>query len=271
MRTFIRRAFGLLALVLGLLSLAACHTTGGGGTPTYLIRVERGDTLASIAVKYDTTWDKVAKLNNLSPGDAPKIGSVIRVQPGPGGLVADDGTGARRKAGKAGGAKRGAGGDEEFSEADFPDVEREGEGGGKHGFFYGGSGTAGLEWPLLGELSSGYGMRHGRFHHGVDIRAKKGTTVLAAGTGVVEFAGRQNGYGKVIIIRHNSLKTVYAHLDDINVNVGDKVTHATTIGATGLSGNSTGPHLHFEIRNLKDQSIDPMSVMKKNKMLTARR
>jgi murein DD-endopeptidase MepM/ murein hydrolase activator NlpD len=271
MRTFILRAFGLLTLVLGLLPLAGCHTTGGAGTPTYLIRVERGDTLASIAVKYDTTWDKVAKLNNLSPGDAPKIGSVIRVQPGPGGLVADASAPARRKAGKPVAGKRDGGGDD-FAEADFPDVERDGEGGGKHGLLFGGSSaTAGLDWPLVGELSSGYGMRHGRFHHGVDIRAKKGTTVLAAGTGVVEFAGKQNGYGKVIIVRHNTLKTVYAHLDDINVSVGDKVTHATVIGATGLSGNSTGPHLHFEVRNLKDQSIDPMSVMKKNKQLTARR
>jgi murein DD-endopeptidase MepM/ murein hydrolase activator NlpD len=240
-----------------LLALVGCKTTGSA--PIYLIKVEKGDTLASIAVKYDTTWDAISKLNNLK--GAPRVGQVLRVAPGPGGLVA--GAGRASAEGNA----------DLASEDEFPDVQRA-DAGGKHGLFFGGgagpggkTGTA-LDWPLYGEISSPYGQRNGKFHHGIDIRVKKGTTVLAAGTGVVEFAGNQHGYGKVLIIRHASCKSVYAHLNSIDVQVGDHVTHATPVAETGVSGNSTGPHLHFEIRTLKDQSVDPLSVLSKEKLVS---
>jgi len=270
--------------------LLACKTMGGSGVPTYLVEIERGDTLASVAAKYDTSWDRIAKLNGISANTAPKVGTVLRVQPGPGGYVAQAPAtvASHRSAGvftqpvAAGTPAAGVSGsaaananltDNNIQEENFPDIasaaeEKRGRG----GLLYG-SGSNGnqLEWPLYGEVSSPYGMRHGRFHHGIDIRARKGTTVLAAGPGVVEFAGKQNGYGRVIIIRHKTLKTVYAHLSSVNVNIGQKVGHGTTIGETGLSGNSTGPHLHFEIRNLKDQSLDPLGVMDKGKLMAASR
>lgn len=265
----------LLAILLLCLS-AACKTTARA--PVYLIKVEKGDTLASIAMKYDTTWEKIAKLNDLIQGQSPKVGTVLRVSPGPGGLVADDqggflysGVRSKKPSNVAGRLPQNTKARQNIAESedDFPDLPRAGgQGSGRGGFFFGGAAReSGLEWPLYGELSSLYGSRHGRFHHGIDIRAKKGTTVLAAGIGTVEFAGRQNGYGKVVIIKHKGVKTVYAHLSSIDVDVGQSVNRSTVVGETGLSGNSTGPHLHFEIRTLQDQSVDPLSVLEKDKLI----
>lgn len=272
-----------LGLVFGLASLfAGCQSTSA---PTYLLKIERGDTLASIAAKYDTNWQDIAKLNGLQPGTAPEVGSVIKVVPGPGGWSAGSGMLAGGKAPNAKSAigtsppppptvARGtpdsllAGAEEEF-----PDIERAPASQGStsnKGILFGSSG-ADLDWPIYGELSSGYGSRGRHFHHGVDIRARKGTKILAAGRGVVEFSGRQNGYGRMVVVRHGNLKTVYAHLASISVHPGDAVTRVTEIGSTGTTGNATGPHLHFEIRNARNQSIDPVTVIAKEKLLISSR
>ncbi len=280
------------ALLFTATTLAGCRTTNAGKPPVYLIRVDAGDTLASIAVKYDTTWERIAALNNLSQGRAPKVGAVIRVEPGPGGIVAksEGGLFARSvparlpkhvKAPGGGNANNNNNNDAEFQEEDLPSTSaakaapEAGQAPKKGGLFFGGGGgsasnSSGLEWPLFGEVSSRYGQRGRKFHHGIDIRAKKGSQILAAGVGVVEFSGDQHGYGHVVIIRHaNKLRTLYGHLSSIDVNVGDKVNHGTEIGSVGTSGNSSGPHLHFEIRNDKNQSIDPLTVMEKDKLLSS--
>jgi murein DD-endopeptidase MepM/ murein hydrolase activator NlpD len=88
------------------------------------------------------------------------------------------------------------------------------------------------------------------------------------GEGVVEFAGWQNGYGKVLEVRHgNERTTVYAHLSAMNVKKGDHVTQGQHIGAVGNTGWSTGPHLHFEFR-LKGMYQDPLQVAKAAESLT---
>jgi len=104
-------------------------------------------------------------------------------------------------------------------------------------------------------ISSGYAMRihpisHSwRQHNGVDFAAPIGTPVRAVGDGVVEFAGTQNGYGNIVILKHRSTQeTVYAHLSRIDVKVGQRVTQSQFIGAVGMTGWATGPHLHFEFR-----------------------
>ncbi|MCA1901770.1 MAG: M23 family metallopeptidase, partial [Candidatus Hydrogenedens sp.] len=75
------------------------------------------------------------------------------------------------------------------------------------------------------------------------------TQVISAGKGVVTFAGRDGDYGNVVIIDHGEgIKTVYAHLSKISVDVGQKIEKGQVIGAVGSSGRSTGPHLHFEVR-----------------------
>ena len=107
---------------------------------------------------------------------------------------------------------------------------------------------AGLIWPVRGPISSGFGMRWGRMHEGVDISAGTGTPIRAAKSGTVTFAGTMSGYGNVIIISHGGgFTTLYAHQSRLAVS-GGSVSQGGVIGYVGSTGHSTGPHLHFETR-----------------------
>lgn len=104
-------------------------------------------------------------------------------------------------------------------------------------------------WPAQGTISSGFGMRHGRMHEGLDITKDRGKDIRASANGVVEYAGYRKGYGKTIIINHGSgFKTLYAHNSKIYVTRGKRVKGGAIIAQMGSSGKSTGIHLHFEIR-----------------------
>lgn len=104
-------------------------------------------------------------------------------------------------------------------------------------------------------VSSGFAMRFHpilqrmRAHKGIDYAAPTGTPVRNVGDGVVSFAGRQGGYGNVVIVRHHAgRETLYAHLSRIDVRQGQRVEQGARIGAVGATGWATGPHLHFEFR-----------------------
>ena len=103
-------------------------------------------------------------------------------------------------------------------------------------------------------------MRTWRQHNGIDYGAPSGTAVRTVGDGVVEFAGRQGGYGNVVKVRHsNDRTTVYAHLSRIDVRQGARVEQGATIGAVGATGWATGPHLHFEFI-VKGDHVNPIVV-----------
>jgi murein DD-endopeptidase MepM/ murein hydrolase activator NlpD len=88
-----------------------------------------------------------------------------------------------------------------------------------------------------------------RFHSGIDIAAPSGTPVVATGSGTVVLAGWNGGYGKTIVIQHNDTQqTLYGHLSEVSVQPGQTIERGTVIGLVGSTGNSTGPHLHFESR-----------------------
>ncbi|MGZ5181892.1 MAG: peptidoglycan DD-metalloendopeptidase family protein [Ramlibacter sp.] len=107
-----------------------------------------------------------------------------------------------------------------------------------------------------------------RAHTGVDYGAPSGTPVRTVGDGVVDFAGVQNGYGNVVMVRHNaSDTTVYAHLSRIDVRVGQAVSQGQRIGAVGATGWATGPHLHFEFR-VNGSFHDPMEVARRSQGTT---
>jgi murein DD-endopeptidase MepM/ murein hydrolase activator NlpD len=107
---------------------------------------------------------------------------------------------------------------------------------------------AGLIWPVRGPVTSGFGMRWGRMHQGIDISAGSGTAIRAAKAGTVTFAGTMSGYGNVITIAHaGGLTTLYAHQSRLAVT-GGSVSQGQVIGYVGSTGHSTGPHLHFETR-----------------------
>ena len=108
-----------------------------------------------------------------------------------------------------------------------------------------------LIWPTKGTLTSGFGKRNGRKHEGIDIAAPKGTPIYAAAAGKVVFSGwGPTGYGKMVIIKHrNHLSTVYAHNSRLLVKKEKQVKQGEKIALMGSTGRSTGPHLHFEVRN----------------------
>jgi murein DD-endopeptidase MepM/ murein hydrolase activator NlpD len=123
-------------------------------------------------------------------------------------------------------------------------------------------------------VTSGFSMRmhpilqKWRAHLGVDYGAPMGTPVRVVSDGIVEFAGIQNGYGNVIVIRHtNERTTLYGHLSRINVRLGQRVEQGQAIGLVGMTGWATGPHLHFEFK-VKGQQLDPMTMAKGSESLT---
>ena len=110
-------------------------------------------------------------------------------------------------------------------------------------------------WPVMGPITSSFGEREdpfngeGAFHSGVDISATFGTPVHAAADGDVKTASMENGYGREIVLDHgNGIETIYGHLSGFAVTAGQQVREGQVIGYVGMSGRSTGPHLHYEVR-----------------------
>ncbi|MDO5641567.1 MAG: DUF5930 domain-containing protein [Paracoccus sp. (in: a-proteobacteria)] len=121
-----------------------------------------------------------------------------------------------------------------------------------------------LDMPVKSAFryTSGFGPRWGRQHRGIDLAAASGTPILATGDGVVKFAGRQSGYGNLIIIEHAlGTETRYAHLSQIRVKAGQRVSRGSQIGDMGNTGRSTGTHLHYEVR-VNGEAVNPMSFIK---------
>ncbi|WP_242396332.1 peptidoglycan DD-metalloendopeptidase family protein, partial [Anaeromyxobacter oryzisoli] len=106
-----------------------------------------------------------------------------------------------------------------------------------------------LAWPLRGVLYGRFGVRAGQRHDGIDIAAPEGTEVDAAADGTVIYAGAQAGYGDIVILRHDDgLLTLYAHASAVLVREGDHVRRGEPVARVGQTGRTTGPHLHFEVR-----------------------
>ena len=123
--------------------------------------------------------------------------------------------------------------------------------------------------PLKGEVSSSFGARESKYqnvtgyHTGIDIAAEKGTPINASMEGIVELVSSKGDYGKHVKIRCNNVTTVYAHCTQIFVKQGQIVARGEKIATVGSTGNSTGPHLHFEIR-VDDRYVDPGKVINFN-------
>jgi len=123
-------------------------------------------------------------------------------------------------------------------------------------------------WPVLGRITDGFGERldpfsgEGAFHTGVDVGADYGAPVHVTADGMVLDAGQHSGYGRVVVVDHGfGLTTWYAHLSSYAVIAGTRVKRGEVIGYTGISGRSTGPHVHYEVR-MNNAPVNPRHYMK---------
>lgn len=281
--------FAVLVAALGFLaSLTGCFTTGYRDGVVYQVKVENGDTLASLARQFDTDWKAIARMNGLSGKNPLRVGQLLRIAAGPTagnfkvGSLQDPS--ARRGSGRGTGKARSGRDDESpIDQPASPDLQDEKSwqeedlnaprktpgameqdddetsasrnpvGEPARNFV--------VRWPAAGDVSSNYGPRWGRFHNGIDIRAAKGSRIVSAAEGRVIFVGRLNGYGKTVIIDHGQYRSLYGHCGKIVAKRGSWVKSGDHIAHVGMSGNSRGAHLHFELRTRRDQPVDPIPFM----------
>ena len=123
-------------------------------------------------------------------------------------------------------------------------------------------------WPLRGQVTGGFGQRmdplsgEGAYHWGLDIAAPRGTDVQAAADGAVAWTGRVVGYGNEILIDHgDNITTKYCHLGEIYVAVGEEVKQGEVIGTVGMTGKTTGPHLHYEVL-VRQMPVNPSKYLR---------
>ena len=116
--------------------------------------------------------------------------------------------------------------------------------------------AGGLRWPIMGRINSPFGWRthpitrRKDFHTGIDIKADRNDPIKSAGSGRVVYSGWMGGYGKVLVIEHpNGQSTLYAHCSTLLAGQGASVSSGQLVARIGTTGRSTGPHLHFEVRN----------------------
>src|SRR5690606_26451135 len=177
--------------------------------------VAPGETLWQIARRYGVPVDTLAAANGVSNPRRLRVGSRLTIP-----VMAT-----------------GGGSDEE---AAVGPVARPGE--------RARAGQIHLRWPLEGRITSRFGPRWGRMHQGIDVAAPVGTPVRAAAAGRVTHAGPLGTYGLLVVVDHGGgAETRYAHNSSLFVKEGDVVRQGKVIARVGSTGNSTGPHLHFEI------------------------
>ncbi|MCR4818607.1 MAG: LysM peptidoglycan-binding domain-containing M23 family metallopeptidase [Fretibacterium sp.] len=123
-------------------------------------------------------------------------------------------------------------------------------------------------WPVMGRINSPFGWRRHpitrrrNFHTGIDIKADRGALVRGAAAGKVAYSGWMGGYGKVLVIDHpNGQSTLYAHCSTLMVKQGASVSRGQNVARVGTTGASTGPHLHFEVRN-GNSPVNPLKYLK---------
>ena len=180
--------------------------------------VKPGETLWQIATRFGAGADEIANLNNIGESSILAVGQKLRLP---------------------------------VARSDDPDPEASGQ-------KVKSVTVSEFHWPLRGRITSGFGLRWGRQHTGIDIAGVSGDPVRASKAGVVTVAGWMGGYGKAVVLQHgDGTATLYGHNSGILVSKGQAVKQGEQIAAVGSTGNSTGPHLHFEII-LGKNPVDPL-------------
>ncbi len=227
-------------------------------------RVEFGETLWSIAQKHNINIDtliganNIDNMNRIKPGDSllilPVKGLLYKIGPGQNiKSIAENfniNTSVIRKANNISSREEAEVGRLVL----IPGVKPE--------FGYKDRLEKMLITPVKGRISSYYGKRWGRIHEGVDYAVNIGTPIRSAGSGRVVYSGWSNGYGYTVIIEHRKgLRTLYAHNSKLLVYAGEWVERNEIISKSGNTGNSTGPHLHFEVR-INSRAVNPLNYLR---------
>lgn len=245
------------------IALAGCKSSGQRSAndilsvTAYQVKVEKGDTLASIAKQFDTSWQNIVSINRDQLKGGLRIGQILKVQPGPSGIVAiKDDRGAMSHEENF---------DDPFETDGLPRSDRNQKG----LLFAQPKSKSAVKrlafiFPAEGSISSAFGIRHGRLHKGIDIRASLNSPIRAAADGEVTFSGRKRGYGNTIIVDHGKYATLYAHCNKLIARVGDVVRQGDFIAKVGKTGNARGIHLHFEIRDIDNRPVDPETLLPNN-------
>ncbi len=127
--------------------------------------------------------------------------------------------------------------------------------------FLAGGGSGALDWPLRGVLYGRFGSKGREAHDGIDLAAPLGTLVKAAASGRVLFSGEQRAYGKLVILDHGEgLVTMYAHNNQLRATPNEIIRRGQVIATVGKSGQTNGPHLHFEVRK-NGIPVDPVGLL----------
>lgn len=200
--------------------------------------VKKGDTVNGIADKYEADSEDILVFNGILSGNSLKQGDILFI---PNGIIKPTAPKTTAK-----------------TTSSTPSSSSSNNKKAPAGYYI---------RPAQGIITSPYGSRRGGFHYGVDIGNVRGTAITAAASGVVSKAlsgcveGRSScggRYGNYIVIEHpNGTSTMYAHLNSVNVKVGQSVSQGKKIGTLGNTGGSTGPHLHFEVRNANGSTMKP--------------
>lgn len=255
-------------LVLLSFGLSQCRTTGEA--PVYRVKVAPGDTLSSIAAKFGTSWQAILNLNRISDYRTIRVGQVLLVKPGPGGYLPIPKTSEPLNSRSPKAKRRSlffSGGHNQSQIA--PRNSQLEPSKKENGLLFGLGSSSNFKWPVRGAISSYFGPRWGRFHYGIDIKAKKGTAIRASQSGKITFSGWMKGYGRTVIVEHeDGISTLYGHCSKLRRRKGQRVSRGDVIGDVGRSGNARGVHLHFEYRDPEGSPIDPLKILSSSPKLS---
>lgn len=221
-------------------------------------RVKKGETLYSIAKLYGTTVDNLDKNNNIADAKKIQVGDYIFVP----------GVAAPRESRSGGNAAEAPSKAKKENSQDAKPVKQAEKNGKTSAPAPANPKPVNVKpgayiWPAKGVVTSKFGPRWGKNHSGIDIGCPVGTPVYAAAAGTVVFVGEKGGYGLLIVISHpDGSFTIYAHNSKNIAKEHAKVKQGEKIAEVGSTGNSTGPHLHFEIR-LQSKPVDPLQYLPK--------
>lgn len=209
-------------------------------------RLQPGETLAAVASRYGASLQEVAETNDVEDASQVKAGKSIFIPRARVGHFA-----AHRRQGKSSKSSKGKVAARHHTvrrKAGVIEVD--------HNRF---------AWPVVGEISSLYGVRRGRRHDGVDVRSPRGTSIHAAADGEVVYSKRLRGYGNLILLKHSkNFFTVYAHNSVNLVKKGTRIREGQVIAKVGSTGRATGPHVHFEVRE-GTKPRNPLFFLPKNR------